>query len=125
MANAFSATSTTNSTEVLIFSKLYLILFVFIFIYIVLSLFIGIFDHAYDSLSVSWSFIYALQKYLHTYLYVAIIRVEMIKVFMYDPYMYIAIVLCMITYKIICLKFKNVVKFYVHISPVSSCRVTY
>ena len=36
-----------------IFSKIYLILFVFIFIYIVLSLFIGIFDHAYDSLSVS------------------------------------------------------------------------
>lgn len=41
------------SPGVSIFSKIYLILFMFIFIYVVLSLFIGIFDHAYDSLSVS------------------------------------------------------------------------
>ena len=41
------------SIGVSIFSRIYLILFVFIFIYVVLSLFIGIFDHAYDSLSVS------------------------------------------------------------------------
>ena len=41
------------SVAVAIFNKIYLLLFIFIFIYVVLSLFIGIFDHAYDSLSVS------------------------------------------------------------------------
>jgi len=41
------------SVGVSVFNKIYLVLFIFIFIYIVLSLFVGIFDHAYDSLSVS------------------------------------------------------------------------
>ena len=41
------------SVPVSIFNKIYLFLFIFIFIYIVLSLFIGIFNQAYDSLSVS------------------------------------------------------------------------
>ena len=36
-----------------VFSKIYLAVFIFIFIYVVLSLFIGIFSHAYESLSVS------------------------------------------------------------------------
>ena len=47
----FDSTFLSSTTEV--FSKLYLALFIFIFIYIVLSLFIGIFSHAYESLSVS------------------------------------------------------------------------
>ncbi|XP_065903014.1 mucolipin-3-like [Dysidea avara] len=42
------------SVAVAIFNKIYLLLFTFVFIYIVLSLFIGIFDHAYDSLSDNW-----------------------------------------------------------------------
>jgi len=41
------------SNTVRIFSKFYLCLFIFLFIYVVLSLFIGIFNHAYESLSVS------------------------------------------------------------------------
>ena len=41
------------SIGVSVFNKIYLVLFIFIFIYIVLSLFIGIFNQAYDSLSVS------------------------------------------------------------------------
>ena len=43
----------TLTTTVRLFSKVYLALFIFLFIYIVLSLFIGIFNHAYESLSVS------------------------------------------------------------------------
>ena len=43
----------TQSTAVKIFSQVYLCIFMFLFIYIVLSLFIGIFNHAYESLSVS------------------------------------------------------------------------
>ena len=53
---AFSTVSWDDpsvSIAVSIFNKIYLFLFIFIFIYILLSLFIGIFDHAYDSLSVS------------------------------------------------------------------------
>ena len=48
---SFSNDSVAIGVE--IFSKIYLILFIFIFIYVIVSLFIGIFDHAYDSLSVS------------------------------------------------------------------------
>ena len=43
----------TQSVFVKIFSEVYLALFIFIFIYVILSIIIGIFDHAYDSLSVS------------------------------------------------------------------------
>ena len=43
----------TQSIAVKIFSQVYLISFIFIFIYIILSVIIGIFGHAYDSLSVS------------------------------------------------------------------------
>ena len=43
----------TDSRAIRFFSNLYLISFIFIFIYAVLSLFIGIFNHAYDTLSVS------------------------------------------------------------------------
>lgn len=56
LIDAFSAKLSDNvvhTTAVLIFNKIYIFLVVFIFIYIVLSLFIGIFHHAYDSLSVS------------------------------------------------------------------------
>ena len=44
----------TLTTTVRLFSKIYFSLFIFLFIYIVLSLFIGIFNHAYESLSVSF-----------------------------------------------------------------------
>ena len=43
----------SQSYAVNLFSELYLVLFIFIFVYIVLSLFIGIFNQAYESLSVS------------------------------------------------------------------------
>ena len=43
----------TQSYGIKIFSELYLVLFVFVFIYAVLSLFIGIYNHTYESLSVS------------------------------------------------------------------------
>ena len=43
----------TQSVAVNLFSKVYLCTFMFLFIYIILSLFIGIFNHAYESLSVS------------------------------------------------------------------------
>ena len=49
------ANLSTQSAPVKIFSAVYLVLFIFIFIYIILSIIIGIFDHAYDSLSVSSS----------------------------------------------------------------------
>lgn len=52
--------SSLQSSAVVVFSKLYLAVFILIFIYIVLSLFIGIFDHAYDSLSVSALYIHKL-----------------------------------------------------------------
>ncbi|XP_065902091.1 mucolipin-3-like isoform X2 [Dysidea avara] len=42
------------SNTVRIFSKFYLCVFIFLFIYVVLSLFIGIFNHAYESLSDNW-----------------------------------------------------------------------
>ncbi|XP_065902044.1 mucolipin-3-like isoform X2 [Dysidea avara] len=42
------------SNSVQMFCKLYLFVFMFMFIYIVLSLFIGIFNHAYESLSKNW-----------------------------------------------------------------------
>ncbi|XP_065902052.1 mucolipin-3-like [Dysidea avara] len=42
------------SNSIQLFSKLYLSAFMFLFIYIVLSLFIGIFNHAYESLSSNW-----------------------------------------------------------------------
>ena len=45
-------TMDTQSDAVKIFSQVYLCIFMFLFIYIVLSLFIGIFNHAYESLSV-------------------------------------------------------------------------
>jgi len=43
----------TLADSIRLFSKFYLCLFIFLFIYVVLSLFIGIFNHAYESLSVS------------------------------------------------------------------------
>ena len=48
----------TLANIVRLFSKAYLALFIFLFIYIVLSLFIGIFNHAYESLSVSFVLLY-------------------------------------------------------------------
>ena len=56
LVDAFDSTSSSTvarSMMLSIFGKIYLILFLFVFIYIVLSLFIGIFDQAYQSLSVS------------------------------------------------------------------------
>ena len=60
----------TQSVVVDLFSKVYLCIFMFLFIYIILSLFIGIFNHAYESLSVSkamavvqWSLCIALWLY--------------------------------------------------------------
>ena len=47
------AHTNSQSYAVKFFSEFYLILFIFIFIYAVLSLFIGIFNHAYESLSVN------------------------------------------------------------------------
>jgi len=41
------------SNSVQMFCRIYLFIFMIMFIYIVLSLFIGIFNHAYESLSVS------------------------------------------------------------------------
>ena len=52
----------SQSYAVNLFSELYLVLFIFIFVYIMLSLFIGIFNQAYESLSVS------LCMYVHTLL---------------------------------------------------------
>ena len=43
----------TLANAIQLFSKFYLCIFIFLFIYIILSLFIGIFNHAYESLSVS------------------------------------------------------------------------
>ena len=43
----------SQSYPIRLFSELYLVSFIFIFIYIVLSLFIGIFNQAYESVSVS------------------------------------------------------------------------
>ena len=43
----------TLANVIQLFSKFYLCTFIFLFIYIILSLFIGIFNQAYESLSVS------------------------------------------------------------------------
>ena len=60
-----------------IFSQVYLCIFMFLFIYIVLSLFIGIFNHAYESLSVSvcsyimcGNSVMAVSTYVHELYYV-------------------------------------------------------
>ena len=55
------AHTNSQSRAVKIFSEVYLVLFIFIFIYAVLSLFIGIFNHAYESLSVSMASLLAKQ----------------------------------------------------------------
>jgi len=54
----------SQSVTVRLFSDLYLILFIFIFVFAVLSLFIGIFEHAYESLSVSLT-MYCIHMYVY------------------------------------------------------------
>lgn len=70
------------SNSIQLFSKLFLCAFMILFIYIVLSLFIGIFNHAYESLSVSgcalvcMCTVYAILLYLqHVYLYLQCVYV--------------------------------------------------
>ena len=60
----------TLANVIQLFSKFYLCTFIFLFIYIILSLFIGIFNHAYESLSVSHLLI--THRYTHIYIYIHI-----------------------------------------------------
>jgi len=73
-----------SSNSIQLFSKLYLIVFMFLFIYIIISLFIGIFNHAYESLSVS----------VHSLVCVSVCLCKYVSVCMHAVFLRVSVCLC-------------------------------